>query len=252
MLRPIIDPVNAAPPGLKRDRLMFMQTTNRLIDALPRQARERVLASCAMVDLAFGTVLNEPGVPTNHVYFPLNAFFALVTNVEPHKAFAMALIGNEGMLGASLLLDVDDAPLRGVVFGAGSALRMSTAQFRREINDSGALSRLLKRYVYVLLLQIAQSSACGRFHQVDARLARSLLLIQDCVHADRFSLTHALLADMLGVRRSAVSIAAGALQRHKLIRYSRGEITILSRTGLERQACSCYAAATANYAYWLE
>jgi len=228
-----------------------MHTTNRLFDALPRQARERAIANCALIELASGAVLSEPGVPANHVYFPLTAFFSLVTNVEPHKSFAMALIGHEGMLGATLLLDIDDAPLRGVVLGSGSALRMSTAQFRREIEERGALSQLVKRYLYVLLLEFAQSSACGRFHQVDARLARCLLLIQDRVHADRFSLTHAFLADLLGVRRSAVSIAAGMLQRRRLIRYSRGEITILSRDGLEHESCPCHAAATANYVHWL-
>ena len=230
---------------------MFMHTTNRLFDALPSLARKRTLTNCTMIDLASGTVLAEPGTPTDHVYFPLTAFFALVTKVETHKPFAMALIGNEGMLGATQLLDIDDAPLRSVVLGNGSALRMSSAHFRREIEERGALSRLLKRYLFVLLLEIAQSSACGRFHQVDARLARCLLLIHDRVHADRFSFTHAFLADLLGVRRSAVSIAAGRLQRRRLIRYSRGEITVLSRDGLERESCSCHATAAANYAYWL-
>lgn len=228
-----------------------MHATNRLFDALPSLARERALTHCTMIDLASGTVLSERGAPASHVYFPLTAYFALVTHVEAHKPFAMALIGNEGMLGATLLLDIDDAPLRSVVVGGGSALRMSNAQFRHAIDACSAVSRLLKRYLYVMLLEIAQSSACGRFHQVDARLARCLLLIQDRVRADRFSFTHAFLADLLGVRRSAVSIAAGMLQRRGLIRYSRGEITVLSRDGLEHESCPCHAATISNYAHWL-
>lgn len=225
--------------------------TNHLLDALPSRARAQLLKGFTPVDLADGAVLAEPREDFAHVYFPLTALLATVTTVAPHNPLTMSLVGNEGMLGATLLLDVDVAPLRGIVLGGGLALRMPAARFRRELRANPALSRLLKRYLYVLLEQLAQSTACGRFHQVDARLARYLLLTHDRVQADKFVLTHAFLADMLGVRRSAVSIAAGLLQQQGLICYGRGRITILSRAGLERESCVCYADAVETHKRWL-
>lgn len=228
-----------------------MTVTNHLIDGLPRTARLRLLERSERVDLAFGEVLFEPARPMTHVYFPLTGFVSLVTTIGQHKPLEMGLIGNEGVLGATLVLDVSDAPLRSVVQGPGSALRLSVTQLRRELRHGDALPRVLKRYLYVLLMQLSQATACLQFHQVDVRLARWLLMTHDRAHADHFYLTHAFLADMLGVRRSAVTIAAGELQRNKLIRYTRGQITVLSRRGLERKSCACYAAVTATYNQWL-
>ncbi len=198
--------------------------------------------------MAFGSVLCEADHPYQYVYFPLTGFISLVAVVDRHQPLELGLIGNEGMLGASLLLGVPNAPLRAVVQGTGTALRMSAKQLRSELDDSPALQKAMGRYLYVLMAQLSQTTVCTRFHEVEARLARWLLMTHDRAHADNFHLTHQFLADMLGVQRSAVTIAAGVLQSRMLIRYTRGQIHILSREGLEATSCECYAAVIEDYA----
>lgn len=221
---------------------------NCLVDRLSRQDRGRLMRACTPVDLVFGAILCEPEQPFRHVYFPQSGWISLVASVGAHKPLEMGLIGNEGMLGATLALDIDAAPLRGIVQGSGTALRMDAAQFKRELRRSPALLRALNRYLYVLMAQLSKTVACTHFHEVEERLARWLLMTHDRAHADHFYLTHSFLADMLGVRRSGVTIAAGALQRRHLIRYTRGEISILNRRGLEAAACECYQAVIEDYA----
>lgn len=223
------------------------QVVNRLINGLPHKARSQLLKRCERVDLTFGTVLCEPDCPLRYVYFPLTGFISLVATVAGHPALEMGLIGNEGMLGTTMVLGVNSARLRGVVQGSGTALRLTALQLQRELRQSSALRRTLQRYLFVLLAQLSQTAACTRFHEINARLARWLLLTHDRAHADHFYLTHQYLADMLGVQRSAVTIAAGSLQRRKLIRYSRGDIRILDRRGLEAESCECYQAVIDDY-----
>jgi CRP-like cAMP-binding protein len=220
---------------------------NRLLDALPGKTRKAVLRSCERVELESGAVLCERGEPYRHVYFPLRGFLSLVSLTTGHPPLEMRLIGNEGMFGSTLALGVKRVPLRVVVQGAGTALRMSAAEFCQALQDHATLLRIIHQYLYVLLEQLAQTAACYRFHEVEERLARRLLLSHDRAHANHFHLTHQYLADMLGVLRSAVTIAAGSLQQRGLIHYSRGEITILDRKGLEKAACECYASGIADY-----
>lgn len=222
--------------------------TNRLLESLPRKDRDRMLQHCEMVDLTFGAILCEPGSPYRHIYFPINGFISTVATLDNRQPLEIRLIGDEGMLGATLALGVDTIPLRAVVQGTGTAWRMTTALFKRSLRDSPALLRMLKRYLYVLVAQLSQSSGCNRFHEVEARLARWLLMTHDRAHADHFHLTHEFLADMLGVRRSGITIAAGALQRSALIGYTRGTIRILNRKGLEARSCECYEAGIQDYA----
>jgi len=220
---------------------------NSLIEGLPHRERNRILKSCEMVDLVFGSILCQPDQPMRHVYFPLCGFISLVETVGQHEPLEMGLIGSEGMLGATLALGVNTIPLRGVVQGSGTALRMTAPQLRRELRDSPALQRTLKRYLYVLMAQLSQSSVCLCFHEVPMRLARWLLMTHDRAHADHFHLTHEFLAGMIGVQRSAITIAAGELQASGLIRYSRGEINILNRRGLEAASCECYQLLVEDY-----
>jgi CRP-like cAMP-binding protein len=215
---------------------------NRLIDGLPSETRNRILKRCAPVELAFGSVLCEANQPLRHVYFPLTGFISLVAIVKDHPPLEIGLIGDEGMLGATLALDVTSARLRGIVQGAGTALRMTAAQLSLLLRENRVLRRTINRYLFVLLAQQSRSIACTRFHEIKSRLARWLLMTHDRAHADQFYLTHQYLADMLGVQRSAVTIAAGALQRNKVIRYVRGEIIVLDRRALEAASCECYRA----------
>lgn len=227
--------------------LSLAPVANLLLAGLPQGDLDRILGCCERVDMVFGTILCEPEQPFLHVYFPLSGFISHVTALAGHRALEMGLVGNEGMLGATLSLGVNGAPMRAVVQGAGTALRMTASLLRRELGRSPSLAQTLRRYLFVLLAQLSQTAACTRFHMIEPRLACWLLMTHDRAHADHFHLTHAYLADMLGVRRSGITIAAGALQHRKLIRYTRGEIHILDREGLEGASCECYKAMLQDY-----
>lgn len=223
------------------------EISNLLINALPARERKRLLEHCSRVELLFGTQLCEAEQPMRYLYFPLKGFISLITSLAGHRPLELGLIGHEGMLGATQILGVKAAPSTAVVQGAGSALRISANQLRKVLDESPRLLQTLKRYLYVQTVQLAQNAACGHFHELEPRLARWLLMTHDRAHSDHFHLTHEFLADMLGVRRSGVTIAAGALQLRKLIHYNRGEISVLDRPGLELRACECYAVLCADY-----
>jgi len=213
---------------------------NILLAALPRKDYKSLLAGLEPVTLTYGEVLCEPGEPITHVYFPNDCLVSLLTTVEDHHALEVGLVGREGMVGISLALGTGVSSVRALVQGTGTAMRMNAALFRKEFRKSLPLQGELYRFIHAELAQARQTAACNRFHRVEARLARWLLMTRDRVRSAQFLLTHAFLADMLGVRRVGVSLAAGALQRRKLISYTRGKITILDRKGLEAASCGCY------------
>ncbi len=224
---------------------------NRLLKSLPERDMRHALEGCESVDLAFADVLYAPGTAMAHAYFPTNSFISLIMPVDAASSLEVGLIGDEGMFGISLALGVDGSPLRAVVQGAGPALRMEAAVFVREVARSDALHRTVDRYIAFQLAQLAQTAACTRFHVVEARLARWLLMTQDRAHASTFRVTQEFLALMLGVRRVGVTKAAGSLQRAGLIRYSRGDMTVLERRGLKAASCGCYKSDRDSYQRFL-
>ncbi len=213
---------------------------NSMLAALPRRQYQRLLTGLESVALTFGEVLYEPGERIRHVYFPSDSLVSLLTLVDDHLALEVGMVGREGMVGVPLALGRDVSPVRALVQGSGTAMRMKSARFSEEIRKSPQLQQGVNRYTGALMAQVTQTAACNRFHVVEARLARWLLMTRDRVQLDEFRLTHEFLGHMLGVRRVGVTMAARALQKRKLIRYSRGKIRILDRRGLERAACSCY------------
>ena len=214
---------------------------NALLAALSRNEYLRLLGNLEQVALTYGEVLYAPGDPIRYVYFPNDSIVSLLTLVDQHQALEVGLVGREGMVGIPLALEIGTSPVRALVQGTGTAMRMKAASFIKELRQSPALQRALHRYTYNLMTQITQTAACNRFHVVEARLARWLLMTQDRMQTDSFRLTQDFLSQMLGVRRVGVTKAARMLQQNQLIRYSRGNITILDRTGLEAACCSCYA-----------
>lgn len=220
---------------MKQDR-----TANSLLAVLPRKAYELLLPHLEQVTLDFGDVLYRPGEAFQHVYFPVDCLVSLLTEVEGHLALEVGMVGREGMLGIPLALGVRESPVRALVQGAGTALRMEAARFRRELRHNLPLQRAVLRYTHDLMVQVTQTAACNRFHDVEARLARWLLMTRDRIRSNDFRLTQDMLSRMLGVLRVAVTTAAGTLQERRLIRYSRGKIAILDGIALEAAACVCY------------
>lgn len=221
-------------PGSRHER------RNGLIESLPRRQRSSLLGLLQSVNLGFGDILCEPGRRFRHVYFPLGGYVSMRRLVDGGRWLEMGIIGDEGMLGATLALGINAARLRGIVQAPGPALRMSAAGLRAHLRRSPALSRGLDAYLHRTVDGLSQTAGCTHYHSVGQRLARRLLMTHDRAHADKFHLTHQSLADSLGVQRSAITIAAGDLRRNGIIGYSRGRLTVLDRDALERASCGCY------------
>ena len=224
------------------------QAVNQLLARLSPASQHRMTELGEVVELKLSEIVANAGHPTTSVLFPIDGFITLLAQVDGEHAIEVGMVGREGMLGIQLALGVAAEPLLVIVQGAGAALRIGAAAFRRELTANSALRSTMDRYIYVLLAQHARSAACLRFHRIEQRLARWLLMSQDRAHAAEFTSTQEFMAYMLGVRRVGVTEAAGALQRQMLIAYDRGEMKIVDRVGLEHAACSCYASDRAAYA----
>ena len=221
---------------------------NRLLAALPKKEYQRLLPDLESVSLTFGDIIFEPGDRLRHVYFPhQDAIISLLSAVEDREHLEVGMVGDDGMAGLHVFMGAARSRTRGLVQGGGTAMRMKAATLHKETGQGGALHKLLNRYTNALMTQISQSAACNRFHSVNVRLARWLLMTHDRVGGDEFRMTQEFLSHMLGVRREGVTLAASVLQKQKLIRYSRGHIKILDRAGLEAAACKCYRVVKDEY-----
>jgi CRP-like cAMP-binding protein len=217
---------------------------NRLLGDFPSKAVSNIRDECALVELRKGEVLYEPGEQLRAAYFPIQGMISLVAQADG-KALEVALVGDEGMVGVPLLLGADSKPLRVLVQSSGNAWRIKAATLKRMTDDKRDLRQALNRYVVLRLAQVAQSAICANAHQLEARLVRRILMMQDRYHSNEISATHESLANMLGVQRTSVSIVAVTLQRKKLVQYSRGILTVLDQKGLEALSCGCYPTAAA-------
>lgn len=217
-------------------------SSNRFIRALSTANRKAFLADCSTLELAFSDLLCEAFDQHSYVYFPMSAYISQLSPQVGEDKIEVGMIGDEGMVGATLLLGVSEAPQQAVVQGAGTTLRMETSRFLKHVSTNPKLDALLKNYLFVQIVQLNHATACTRYHTVQARLARWLLMIQDRAHRPDFRMTHEYLATMLGVRRVGVTQAAVELQRRGLITYQRGEIVVINRAELEKAACACYRA----------
>jgi CRP-like cAMP-binding protein len=213
---------------------------NRLLALLPTAERNRLLADAEAVVLEADQTLHAPSEPIAWVYFPDGAVVSLVSTLDDGHAVEVGTIGREGMVGLPLVLGGGSLPFRVFCQVPGRARRVAAAALLAEVARDGALGAVLDRYAQALLIQTAQTGACNRHHQVDRRCARWLLMTHDRVGADRFALTQEYLALMLGARRAGISRAATRLRAAGLIRYTRGVITVVDRSGLEAAACACY------------
>lgn len=214
-------------------------TGNLLLDALPIDDRAHLDPELEPFPLATGYTIYEPDADLTHVYFPCDGVVSMVCATET-GVVEVGTIGREGMTGIPALLHARSMPTRTFVQVPGDSWRVPMGTFREAVERSRAIERLLLRYVLAFIDQLAQSVACNRLHTLEERCARWILMTHDRVTGDELLLKHTFLAEMLGVHRPAVTVAAGALQRAGLISYRRGRIQVVDRAGLEEAACECY------------
>jgi CRP-like cAMP-binding protein len=221
---------------------------NCLLAALPKQEFDRLAPHLDLVHLPLGHVMYESGVKLGNVYFPTTSIVSLLQVLENGSQAEIAIVGNEGVLGISLFLDGDTMPGFAVVQSAGWGYRLNSQFLMQEFVRGGPLMNLLLRYTQALITQMTQTAVCNRHHSIDQQFCRWLLISLDCLKSNTLTMTHELIANMLGVQREGVSRAAGALQDAGYIRYSRGKITVLDRPRLELSVCECYSVVRNEFA----
>ncbi|MEH2324536.1 MAG: Crp/Fnr family transcriptional regulator [Nostoc sp.] len=213
---------------------------NKLLAALPTSDYERLVPHLKLVSLSTRQVIYEPGEPITQVYFPQHAVVSIVTSMKDGSTVEVGIVSNEGMVGIPVILGGNTTTTKAFVQVAGAGMQMDADVLRTEFNRGGAIQNLLLRYVRGIYTELTQSCACNRLHTLEERLARWLLTVSDRLESEEFPLTQEFIAQMLGVRRSGVTVAASALNRAGMIRYQRGQINILNREDLEATSCECY------------
>ncbi len=215
---------------------------NLLLSALPANEYERILPHLEEITLKYNTTILDRGGSIGYVYFPNSGIISMLAGVEEGSTLIACLVGREGMAGGlPLFLGAKETPVRAIVQGKGTAMRMKAADFKHECGKGGELPRMLQHFTYSILVQILQSTVCYRYHPLEKRLARWLLMTGDRMEANEFQMTQNFLSNMVGVRREAVAGAAAALREKELISYSRGRMIIIDRPSLEAAACKCYS-----------
>jgi len=233
-------PAGGTAPDLTGDLGADLTPRNHLLGALPSADLGRLLPHLELIELELGDVLYESGGRQNFVYFPTTSIISLLYVMADGASAEIAIIGNEGIVGVSLFMGGDTSPSRGVVQSAGHGYRLQAYLLKEEFERYGPTMHLLLRYTQALITQMAQTAVCNRHHSLDKQLCRWLLLSLDRLDSNELSMTQELIANMLGVRREGVTEAAGHLQAAGLIRYARGKITVIDRSGLEARCCECY------------
>ncbi|MGB3692460.1 MAG: Crp/Fnr family transcriptional regulator [Spirulinaceae cyanobacterium] len=218
----------------------FEKPINQILAALPEVEYQRLVPHLEFVLLPLGKVILEPNEPVKEVYFPQRAMISLVSIMMDGSTTEIGLIGNEGMIGLSAILGGTGTTSRSIVQIAGTAMKLPAHIVQQEFSRGEKLQKLLLLYTQALLTQVSQSAACNRQHTIEERLARWLLSVYDCVLQDELPLTQEFIANMLGIRRSGVTVAAGTLQQAGMISYRRGKIKIINHEDLEATACECY------------
>jgi CRP-like cAMP-binding protein len=221
--------------------------SNQLLDALPPADLARWAPLLEPVDMPLGQVLYESGITLSHVYFPVTAIVSLLYVMEDGASAEIAVVGREGLVGIALFMGGGSTPSRAVVQSAGKGLRLRADALTTEFNRAGPVMHLLLRYTQALITQMAQTAVCNRHHSLDQQLCRWLLLSLDRLNSQELVMTQELIANMLGVRREGVTEGALKLQKAGLIRYARGHISVLDRSGLEARTCECYSVVKREY-----
>lgn len=226
----------------------YSRVENRILATLPEEEYERLLPKLENVFLEFHHPLFEPDQRIEHVYFPNTAVVSLLNVMDNGETAEVGIVGYEGIVGLPVFLGSDSVSSLAMTQVEGEGMRMKTEDFREEANRQGPLCHLLQRYTQALLMQVSQSAACNRFHSVEERFCRWILMTHDRVRKDTFPMTHEFVSQMLGVRRPTISVVAKMLQKAELIRYSRGKMTVINRQGLEEGSCECYRIVRKDFA----
>jgi CRP-like cAMP-binding protein len=224
-----------------------LKDQNLLFHSIPKDAWERLVPHLEPITLPIGKVLYEPGVTMSHVYFPTTAIVSLLYALENGSSAEIAIAGCEGCVGVSIFMGGESTSSRAVVQSAGEGYRIKSNILMDEFNRNGPVMHLLLRYTQALITQMSQTAVCNRHHTLDQQFCRWLLLSLDRLPSNQLDMTQELIANMLGVRREGVTEAALKVQKAGLISYSRGHITILDRSGLEKRTCECYQVVKSEY-----